>query len=264
LDLFQGGRSEEARSRGARYLAGTLPPPNWAIIGEPSGWNGITLGYKGVLTVHYRRVQSTGHTTSPHPTPAEEAVQFWNRLLAYAEHVNHGQARGFHTVDPVLRAISTSSDGLCDGVEMEVCVRLPPQKSLIGGQQPVLVDRTPGAIRMAVQGLANGAELSFPYLEHPFVADRDTPLVRTFLRAIRAAGGQPRFKLKTGTSDMNVVGPVWGCPILAYGPGDSSLDHTPDEHIEMEEFRQGVGVLTQVLAGLAISPGDTSLDPGRG
>jgi len=70
------------------------------------------------------------------------------------------------------------------------------------------------------------------------------------LRAIRTEGGRPRFKLKTGTSNMNVVGPAWGCPIVAYGPGDSSLDHTPEEHIEIKEFRRGINVLTQALQTL--------------
>ncbi len=42
--------------------------------------------------------------------------------------------------------------------------------------------------------------------------------------------------LKLGTSDMNVVGPVWQCPILAYGPGDSSLDHTPEEQIVLDDY----------------------------
>jgi LysW-gamma-L-lysine carboxypeptidase len=49
---------------------------------------------------------------------------------------------------------------------------------------------------------------------------------------------------------MNVVGPAWGCPIVAYGPGDSSLDHTPDEHIEVEEFLQGIAVLARALETL--------------
>ena len=74
--------------------------------------------------------------------------------------------------------------------------------------------------------------------------------MRALLRAIRAEGGRPRFKLKTGTSDMNVVGPAWGCPIVAYGPGDSSLDHTPDEHIDAREFRRSVRVLARALETL--------------
>jgi acetylornithine deacetylase/succinyl-diaminopimelate desuccinylase-like protein len=47
-----------------------------------------------------------------------------------------------------------------------------------------------------------------------------------------------------------VVGPAWGCPIVAYGPGDSSLDHTPNEHIEIEEFLRGIDVLAQALEAL--------------
>lgn len=46
---------------------------------------------------------------------------------------------------------------------------------------------------------------------------------------------------------MNIVGPVWDCPIVVYGPGDSSLDHTPNEHIETDEFHRGIDVLTRTL-----------------
>ena len=38
---------------------------------------------------------------------------------------------------------------------------------------------------------------------------------------------------------------------MAYGPGDSSLDHTPDEHIEIKEFLQGIDVLARALETLA-------------
>jgi LysW-gamma-L-lysine carboxypeptidase len=50
---------------------------------------------------------------------------------------------------------------------------------------------------------------------------------------------------------MNVVGPQWNCPILAYGPGDSSLDHTPDEHIELGEYQKAIDILGDVLATLS-------------
>jgi LysW-gamma-L-lysine carboxypeptidase len=103
------------------------------------------------------------------------------------------------------------------------------------------------ALQQAMGEWRDGAEVTFPYSEQPFRAQKNTPVVRALLRAIRAAGGRPRFKLKTGTSDMNVVGPAWGCPIVAYGPGDSSLDHTPDEHIAVDEFRRAVDVLAQAL-----------------
>ena len=49
---------------------------------------------------------------------------------------------------------------------------------------------------------------------------------------------------------MNVVGPIWGQNIVAYGPGDSSLDHTPQEHIHIKEYEHAVDVLELVLRGL--------------
>ena len=64
---------------------------------------------------------------------------------------------------------------------------------------------------------------------------------------MRAEGGEPAFTLKTGTSDMNLVAPVWQCPTVAYGPGDSSLDHTPQEHISLNEYQKSIRVLIGVL-----------------
>jgi LysW-gamma-L-lysine carboxypeptidase len=49
---------------------------------------------------------------------------------------------------------------------------------------------------------------------------------------------------------MNVVGPLWNCPIVAYGPGDAALDHTPEEHIVLEEYHQAIAVLANVLRSL--------------
>jgi LysW-gamma-L-lysine carboxypeptidase len=229
---------EETHSRGAHHLVRTMPPPDAVIIGEPSSWQGITLGYKGVLSVDYRLVRTAGHSAGGQPTPAELAVVFWRKLTAYATELNRGRAHGFGTLDPTLRAIHTFGDGLEEGVEMRVGLRLPLGTDV-------------SSLQRQMRAWCDGAELSFPYSEPPFEAEKNTPLVRALLRAVRAEGGQPRFKLKTGTSDMNVVGPAWGCPIVAYGPGDASLDHTPNEHVEIEEFLRGVDVLAQALQALA-------------
>uniref|UniRef100_UPI0025C3D894 M20/M25/M40 family metallo-hydrolase n=1 Tax=Deinococcus sp. TaxID=47478 RepID=UPI0025C3D894 len=70
----------------------------------------------------------------------------------------------------------------------------------------------------------------------------------------RAQGGTPTFKVKTGTSDMNVVAELWPVPTLAYGPGDSSLDHTPEERLDLAEYDRAVAVLTEALTRLVALP----------
>ncbi len=57
----------------------------------------------------------------------------------------------------------------------------------------------------------------------------------------------PKFTLKSGTSDMNIVGPAWNCPMAVYGPGDSSMDHTPNEHIDIQEYQRSIKVLSAAL-----------------
>jgi len=232
-----GAVEEETHGRGARHLARTMQPSYCVIIGEPSAWEGITLGYKGMLTVDYRLMQPGGHSAGERPGPAEKAVGFWNRLMTYAEELNRGRSGHFDTLDPALRDFRTFSDGLDDGAEMNIVMRLPPGTNAADLEQKM-------------RNWCNGAKLSFPGSDPPFRSQKNTPLVRALLRAIRAEGGRPRFKLKTGTSDMNVVGPAWSCPIVAYGPGDSSLDHTPDEHVDVREFRRGINVLTRALEAL--------------
>ena len=103
----------------------------------------------------------------------------------------------------------------------------------------------------ALASFAGKAELCFYAHEPAYRSSRRTPLVTAFNRALRQTGVRPRYKLKTGTSDMNVVGPIWDCPIVAYGPGDSSLDHTPQEYIVLDEYQRAIAVLLAVLETVA-------------
>jgi LysW-gamma-L-lysine carboxypeptidase len=82
---------------------------------------------------------------------------------------------------------------------------------------------------------------------------RSNALVRSFLAGLRGVAADEKlgFVVKTGTSDMNVVAPIWKCPIVAYGPGDSALDHTPNEHLPLDEYWTAVTVLEQTLLAFA-------------
>jgi [amino group carrier protein]-lysine/ornithine hydrolase len=105
---------------------------------------------------------------------------------------------------------------------------------------------------LVLSGARTAMEFRFRGYEPAWRADRQNPLVRSFLAAVRTVDDavQPGFVLKSGTSDMNVVGPLWNCPIAAYGPGDSALDHTPDEHLMLAEYWRAILVMHGMLARL--------------
>jgi len=247
------GAVEEERtiSRGARHLLSAFEPPDWCIIGEPSGWNRITLGYKGSLVVQVRLRLPLAHSAGPSQLPAERAVDLWNQIVERSATMNTG-CKSFDRLTPSLYHITTCDDGAYGIVNMTIGFRLPPShtpQAAIQTLQGWLSELNLGAStgRSSVDATA---ELQVLGKEVAYRAPKNTPLVRTFLSAIRTEGGKPSFVLKLGTSDMNVVGPAWQCPTVAYGPGDAKLDHTPDEHIDLSEYLRAIDVLERMLRSL--------------
>ena len=233
---------EAATSKGAYYAVETYPRPDYVVIGEPSLWNRITLGYKGRLLIHYALERAMSHTAGAERRASEQAVDFWLRVSGFAQAYNVGKSGRFATLDPSLRAIRSTSDGLSERVDMEIGLRLPLGLDVID-------------LQTRLAQWAVGAEVSTRGHEVAYRAPKRNALTSAFLSAIRAEGSRATFVNKTGTSDMNVLGPRWGCPIVAYGPGDSSLDHTPDEHIDLQEYLRAIHVLERVLRRLALQRG---------
>jgi LysW-gamma-L-lysine carboxypeptidase len=223
-------------SPGANEIA-KWAAPDLCVIGEPSGWDAICLGYRGSLSLVYTLTQSTRHTAGPGESVAEEAVQFWNDLRAELDRWNADAKNSFGSIGHSLRAFNTSGDGLTDVAKLSIGLRLPPEIDV-----PLLLER--------IRTIAAPAGIEVDGVQEGYRTGKQSRLVPPFLRAIREAGGTPRFTLKLGTSDMNVVGPVWKCPIVAYGPGDSSLDHTPEERIVLSEYLHAVRILRNVLLAL--------------
>ncbi len=248
---------ETTSSRGARHLLAQAVAPECCVIGEPSGWQRITLGYKGRLLADLQWRAPLSHSAGPDRLPAEQAVDIWNAVVSHCTRFNVERATSFDRLDPSLRRIVTQDQDAFCAVEMTIGFRVPPDlhpTTLAEDVQHIVHSTrpdTPASQDNAVAGdCRDQVCLDFSGHETAFRTDKNNPLVRAFLSGIRLAGGQPRFVLKTGTSDMNVVGPAWCVPIVAYGPGDSALDHTPHERINLREFQRSIEVLRNVLDNL--------------
>ncbi|TVQ32316.1 MAG: [LysW]-lysine hydrolase [Phycisphaeraceae bacterium] len=225
---------ESATSRGARHVA-AMRRADMCIIGEPSGSGAVTIGYKGRLLLRCGMEQASAHTAGPGPSAPERMADWWIGVRTLCAALSAGRERLFDRYLPCLRELQSGSDGITEWAMAVVSVRLPP-----GAE----VDELAGRVRE----LAGDGRLAVDAHEPAWETGRDDPLAKLFMRSIRAHGARPALKLKTGTCDMNIVGPAWRCPIVAYGPGDSGLDHAPNERICIEELQRGVEVLRGVLA----------------
>lgn len=231
---------ETPHSPGARHIAGRLRP-DACIIGEPSHWDGVTLGYKGRLVMHAACEAGCGHSAGPQGSAADALLEFWGACRSLAEELNQGRIGAFDSLQCTVQGLRTSSDGLRERAELTGGFRLPPWLP-------------PRELEEHLRRVASGrGGLTLGFLGHEAAhqSDRNDAVARALVGAIRDEGGRPRPRVKTGTSDMNVVAPVWGCPIAAYGPGDSTLDHTAEERIEIAEFHRAVRVLTRALEALS-------------
>jgi LysW-gamma-L-lysine carboxypeptidase len=227
-----GAVEEERLSRGGHHIARTLPQPDALIVGEPSGWDRVVLGYKGKIDLEYWVERPATHSTNPLPKAGEMAVAFWTGLLeALGPERDHG---AFGLPAATLRSMTGD---LVTG-HIDVDCRVPP-----GFDAAEFVTR--------LRELAGDGELKVIRHVPAVRAPRSDPVVRCLSAAIREHGGRPRPTLKTGTSDMNTVSERWNMPMAAYGPGDSSLDHSDDESVDIGEYLRAIDVLTSAVDDLA-------------
>ena len=236
---------ESYGSPGAVWLRDHRPRPDAVIIGEPSGWDGIVLGYKGSISLTARYECAWSHSAGPEPTAADTIAGFWAIVLHWLREVNGDTEPGFYSLDGVLHTLDSGGDGLTEWASLGATFRLPPSVES-------------SEVRAEIENIAGefGVAVSWAFNAEAYRCDRRSPLTAAFNAAIRGQEARPRSKVKTGTSDMNVVGPAWGCPMLAYGPGDSSYDHTPDEQIELAEVERSVEILAEALGRFTRSLGN--------
>ena len=85
----------------------------------------------------------------------------------------------------------------------------------------------------------------------PFEVSKTSPLVHVLSSSVRKVLNKPATLLrKTGTGDMNILGKAMSLPIVTYGPGESHLDHTIDEHIDIAEYLDAIAVYKEALLRL--------------
>lgn len=238
LKIMAAGVTEEeiTTSKGIRHLL-TYAKPKMAINGEPSNTSGITIAYKGRLVVSGRTHGKPLHAGIAAENPIERTFEFYTKVRqAYP-------LRGrFESVIINLTSIQGGSPGAInvvpEAMDFVLDVRLPPSIKNASVMRKFR-SLAPHSLSLRAQESITGVE-----------TDPNHPLCRAMVHGIREAGLAPRYVKKSGSADMNITSHA-GIPTIAYGPGDSSLDHTPDEVILLSDYKKSISALCGAIGMLA-------------
>lgn len=227
--LVIGAVEEEiSSSKGAYYIRDHYRA-DAVIIGEPSGEGSLTLGYYGLfkLRITVRRAQE--HTAAKDSISAIDelyhvASDIRGRVrdidpqsLSSLIDIEHRNERGYITVTAILN------------------FRISPEagSDYAGKINLFFGDAVTVEVLRATPGFAN---------------PRSDTLVKAFVRSFAKHGKSIRYLKKRGTSDMNTLASAWSTvPMVAYGPGDSSLDHTNDEYLPYGEVESSRAILREAV-----------------
>lgn len=225
---------ETPGSRGAMHVRRTHAQPDALVIGEPSGWSSIVVGYKGKLDLQYTVECPSTHPSNPAPKASELVTSAWAILVELL-----GPDAGHGSFDQP-GATLTHINGDLTTATAEFSVRTPP-----GFDQRLLTERMRDRLDHGRLEVVNSVAACR--------VGRNDLVVRALTKAIRNDGVVPSLKVKTATSDMNTLAETWQIPMATYGPGDSKLDHADDEHIVIADYLHGIRVLTGALTELGRS-----------
>ncbi|MFX4294932.1 M20/M25/M40 family metallo-hydrolase [Streptomyces bohaiensis] len=221
---------EVSSSKGAFHVRDHYPAEA-VVVGEPSGSGALTLGYYGLFKLEVTATVRSGHSAG------FQAISAPDRLSESLARIRTAVTKEAEEALSAVIDLSSAAGTESQSATAILNFRVPP-----GIDLAVLREA-------ATDAVGEGVTVTFLRATPGHAGGRSTPLAKAFGRAMNRKGVRPRFLLKKGTSDMNTLATTWrGVPMVAYGPGDSALDHTADEHIGAAEYRRGRDVLREAVA----------------
>lgn len=252
--IFAGVVDEEGNATGIKNLVKDKNlKPDYAIFGEPSGIENITISYKGRLEIRLIcDVNNSAHASAPWLSlnAIEEIYQIWNKLK---ESFNINLVKNIkNKSDNISYSITEINGGSSHNVTPQKCrftidIRIPTTMSC-----NEVLKRIDDSITK-IQEHRSDIKIKYRVEDktEPFQADVSSPLVRALVLSIlENRKRRPLLLKKTGTGDMNILGNVLNIPVVTYGPGDPHSSHTLDEHVSIKEYLNGIEIYKNAILNI--------------
>ncbi|MFX1257622.1 MAG: M20/M25/M40 family metallo-hydrolase [Promethearchaeota archaeon] len=255
--IFGGIIREEDSLIGIEEFLKSKIEPDFAIFGEPTNINQICIGYKGRLCIGFKILANTGHVASSwqYVNTIEVGFEIWNVIKGVCRQLNekycqkHKKTRYFNKIIPNLSTISGGNLTNCvpSECEIHIDIRFPPNVSL-----EIIIEEIKKHVLDFKDIYENKNKKKFQIQEkilssiEGFEVKGDDLIVGALRWAIyKTISKKPKLIKKTGTTFINKIGIELKIPSITYGPGNSKLEHTDEEFIDLEEFSKSIEIYTK-------------------
>ena len=246
--IFAGVVDEEGNATGIKELVKNNLSIDYAIFGEPSGINRITISYKGRIALKLTcDVLDSAHASAPwlSKNSIEEVFEVWKLLGAEI-------SAKYDKTDNKSKSLSLSLTEISGGSSHNVT----PQKC------KVTIDiRVPNGVKCleilnhldtSIRNISEMRKVKITYriedMTEAFEADHSSPLVRALsLSILDVCKVRSVLLRKTGTGDMNVLGNSLNIPVVTYGPGEPHVSHSKDERVEIQSYLTSIEIYNRAL-----------------
>jgi len=249
--IFAGVVDEEGNATGVKQLVKSKMGVHYAVFGEPSGIDNITVAYKGRLALRLTcDVGESAHASAPWlaKNSIEEMYDFWNEIKS--EVVRVGTAE--NNAKSISCSLTEIAGGSSHNVTPQRCkvtidIRVPTVTTCASVLRTIDDVITRVSTKKGIKGTYRIEDRT-----EPFEADHTSPLVRALILAVLdVRNKRPLLLRKTGTGDMNVLGHSFRIPVITYGPGDAHASHTADERVNVDEYVKSIEVYKRALFHLS-------------
>ena len=242
---------EETSIKGIFNLLNSLKEIDYAIFGEPSGLNRICIASKGRIHLHLlvKSLLGNSHVSSyESENPIHIAFDFWSDLSRRMSQKPFLGKTPYFSVELNITIIKggLATNTIPDACELDIDIRFP---SAI--KASMILKEIESSMRDYEQ--KNTYQIKYKILSHieGIRAKKDTDLVIALKNAIEeVAGIESKFLRKAGTNFMAIIAQELNIPVVSYGPGDSRLDHSQNEHISIKEYQKAIEVLSKFISNL--------------
>jgi len=246
--IFAGVVDEEGNATGIKELVKNNLSIDYAIFGEPSGINRITISYKGRIALKLTcDVLDSAHASAPwlSKNSIEEVFEVWKLLGAEI-------SAKYDKTDNKSNSVSLSLTEISGGSSHNVT----PQKC------KVTIDiRVPNGVKCleilnhldtSIRNISEMRKVKITYriedMTEAFEADHSSPLVRALsLSILDVCKVRSVLLRKTGTGDMNVLGNSLNIQVVTYGPGKPHVSHSKDERVEIQSYLTSIEIYNRAL-----------------